>query len=496
MVYDRAIVHMPSLQMKVKSNVGCLREGSSLHVCCKSTKISKGSGFQVKISQQAAVSDTSILNDQDVASAMELSCQDVEIVEDVDKQDFSAGAALQIQKSPMSSSDSSFVGRSGSLPATCSSILETIFSPICESNDAHCNPQDHDITVVNDEQPRVVGASDDSDGGSCSSSDYQPCNVSDFLISDMSVASLSYDGNARLDHVMTANTCPESPDYECTDPDLMIDMADRYMVLPLLGETMETSNFLNQESTKEATMNPDDACLYLAIHQMKPSDQETGIGSYSGNLDEVDGFDPHLFIRNLPDLSEVVPSLRPVLLPKETRKRKPITLVLDLDETLVHSTLEQCDDADFTFPVYFNMKEHTVYVRQRPYLPIFLERVAEMFEIIVFTASQSIYAEQLLDILDPDRKLISQRVYRESCVFSEGGYTKDLTVLGRDLAKVAIIDNSPQVFRLQVNNGIPIKSWFDDPSDCALISLLPFLESLADADDVRPIIAKQFGNQE
>ena len=77
---------------------------------------------------------------------------------------------------------------------------------------------------------------------------------------------------------------------------------------------------------------------------------------------------------------------------------------------------------------------------------MFLERVAEMFEIVVFTASQSIYAGQLLDVLDPDGKLISRRAYRESCIFSDGSYTKDLTVLGVDLAKVAIIDNSPQVF--------------------------------------------------
>lgn len=114
-------------------------------------------------------------------------------------------------------------------------------------------------------------------------------------------------------------------------------------------------------------------------------------------------------------------------------------------ETLVHSTLEHCDDADFTFSVFFNMKEHTVYVRERPHLHTFLRRVADMFEIIVFTASQSIYASQLLDILDPEGTLISKRAYRESCIFSEGSYTKDLTVLGVDLAKVAIIDNSPQV---------------------------------------------------
>jgi len=51
------------------------------------------------------------------------------------------------------------------------------------------------------------------------------------------------------------------------------------------------------------------------------------------------------------------------------------------------------------------------------------------------------------------------------------------------------------VFRLQVNNGIPIESWFDDPSDSALISLLPFLEKLVDVDDVRPIIAEKFENK-
>lgn len=115
-------------------------------------------------------------------------------------------------------------------------------------------------------------------------------------------------------------------------------------------------------------------------------------------------------------------------------------------ETLVHSTLDYSTDADFTFPVYFNMKEHIVYVKKRPFLQTFLERVANMFEIVIFTASQSIYAKQLLDILDPDQNIISRRAYRESCIFADGCYTKDLTVLGVDLANIAIIDNSPQVY--------------------------------------------------
>ncbi|KAJ7945549.1 CTD small phosphatase-like protein 2 [Quillaja saponaria] len=155
---------------------------------------------------------------------------------------------------------------------------------------------------------------------------------------------------------------------------------------------------------------------------------------------DFDDFDPYLFIKSLPDLSSVVPTYRRSLLPKQTRSCPPTTLVLDLDETLVHSTLEPCEDADFTFP----------------------------------------------------RKIFRHRVFRESCVFWDGNYLKDLSVLGRDLAQVIIIDNSPQAFGFQVDNGIPIESWFDDRSDKKLLLLLPFLESLVGVDDVRPLIANKF----
>jgi Dullard-like phosphatase family protein len=107
--------------------------------------------------------------------------------------------------------------------------------------------------------------------------------------------------------------------------------------------------------------------------------------------------------------------------------------------------MEQCDDADFSFLVFFDMKEHMVYVRKRPHLHMFLEKMSEIFDVVIFTASQSVYADQLLDRLDPEKKLFSRRFFRESCVFTESGYTKDLTVIGVDLAKVAIIDNTPQV---------------------------------------------------
>ncbi|KAL7135085.1 hypothetical protein ABFS83_11G069700 [Erythranthe nasuta] len=212
--------------------------------------------------------------------------------------------------------------------------------------------------------------------------------------------------------------------------------------------------------------------------------------------EEYDDFDPYFFIKNLPELSSVVPTFRRLLLPKQTRSCPSTSLVLDLDETLVHSTLEPCEDADFTFSVNFNLKEHTVYVRCRPHLKDFLERVSSLFEIIIFTASQSIYAEQLLNVLDPKRKIFRHRVYRESCVFVDGNYLKDLSVLGRDLSRVIIVDNSPQAFGFQVDNGVPIESWFDDRSDTELLLLLPFLESLVGVQDVRPLIAGKFNLRE
>ncbi|KAK2634527.1 hypothetical protein Ddye_029319 [Dipteronia dyeriana] len=328
---------------------------------------------------------------------------------------------------------------------------------------------------------------DDSHNWSSELSGYQISHFPSTYISDMSV-SVAIDGNCGFDDILNDNFLSES---QYAGQNLMLDMIEGFMELPALEETVEAVNSHIVRSCEELVKNSDCSSIHLVNHQIKPYDDEIYVNSNSVEPDEAD-FDPQLFIRNFLNLSDLGSDLLP---PNETSIRKRITLVLDLDETLVHSTTEPCDNADFTFQVFFNMKDHTVYVRQRPFLQTFLERVAEMFEIIIFTASQSIYAERLLDMLDPDKKLISRRVFRESCIFSDGNYTKDLTVLGVDLAKIAIIDNSPQVFRLQVDNGIPIKSWYEDPTDSALISLIPFLETLAEADDVRPLIVQKFGTK-
>ena len=83
-------------------------------------------------------------------------------------------------------------------------------------------------------------------------------------------------------------------------------------------------------------------------------------------------------------------------------------------------------------------------------------------------------------------------MFRESCLPVEGNYLKDLNVLGRDLNSAVLVDNSPHAFGYQIDNGIPIESWFDDPNDTELLKLEQFLRTLKGAQDVRPLVRAKF----
>ena len=100
------------------------------------------------------------------------------------------------------------------------------------------------------------------------------------------------------------------------------------------------------------------------------------------------------------------------LLPTKTLDRK-FTLVLDLDETLVHCNLGPLKQSSHQFSVSCNDQTYTVYARTRPYLSSFLEAVSELFEVVLFTASQKVYADQLVSLLDPMGQFFHHRMFRE-----------------------------------------------------------------------------------
>ena len=179
------------------------------------------------------------------------------------------------------------------------------------------------------------------------------------------------------------------------------------------------------------------------------------------------------------------------------------TLILDLDETLVHSLFkpEQVNNniinPDIYLKIFFNNKYQEIFVYKRPFLDIFLKEMNKLYNIYVFTASIELYAKPLLDKLDKNN-LIKKKFYRESCIFSEGKFIKNLNSLNLNLKlnDVIIIDNNPFSFKFNKNNGIPIKSWHFDKSDAELIKIIPLLKYLSKTYDVRKYIPHIITNDE
>ena len=128
--------------------------------------------------------------------------------------------------------------------------------------------------------------------------------------------------------------------------------------------------------------------------------------------------------------------------------------------------------------------DYEVYVQKRPGVDTFLKEVCTMFEVVVFTASVSKYAIPVIKNLDPNG-LISYCLFRNHCSSISSTFVKDLSLLGRDLSKIIIIDNSPNAYMFHPENAIPIESWIGDKSDNKLIELIPLLEELTEVSDIR-----------
>ena len=181
-------------------------------------------------------------------------------------------------------------------------------------------------------------------------------------------------------------------------------------------------------------------------------------------------------------------------LPKKTSKRK--TLVLDLDETLVHSQFQPFDvPSDITLKIELEDELHDIHVMVRPGVKEFLENMGKIYEIVIFTASVSKYADPLLDIIDKEKNC-EFRLFREHCTPINTCYVKEIKKLGRDLKDVVIVDNSPMSYALNPENGLPILTWFDDKEDRELYNISSILEFLSFVPDVRSYIRQFVINDE
>ena len=165
----------------------------------------------------------------------------------------------------------------------------------------------------------------------------------------------------------------------------------------------------------------------------------------------------------------------PPFLPQINKKYK-YTLVLDMDETLIHYFFTHINGMFFV----------------RPYCLEFLKELNDIYEIVTFTAGTKEYADNILNILDIDNNIIKYRLYRQHTTVLGCSIYKDLSKLGRDLSRVIIIDNLKENFKMQPNNGIFIKTWTNDINDVQLKDILRILKDINsyNVTDVRPIIQK------
>lgn len=173
-----------------------------------------------------------------------------------------------------------------------------------------------------------------------------------------------------------------------------------------------------------------------------------------------------------PTTYEKLPDLLPPAAKEDAGK---ICLVLDLDETLVHSSFLSIPHADFRFVLGTDENQVGVFVCIRPGAQRFLKELGQLFEIVVFTASCQPYADPVVDYIDPGR-VVKFRLYREACTNFGGNFVKDLSRMNRGLERIIIIDNSPAAYLLQPYNAIGIQSWFDEPMDDELLKIMDFLK--------------------
>ncbi|CAL5218977.1 g732 [Coccomyxa viridis] len=150
------------------------------------------------------------------------------------------------------------------------------------------------------------------------------------------------------------------------------------------------------------------------------------------------------------------------------------TLVLDLDDTLIHS--------DWT-------RGRGWRTFKRPGAEDFLRQMAQYYELVIYTDQLPTYADPILDRLDPQR-FIQYRLYRDSTQYVNGKHVRNLNYLNRDLDKVLLITANPDAHALQPDNAVKLKPWKLESGDTALLDLIPLLEQVfrTNVPDVRAVV--------
>ncbi|KAL9006957.1 MAG: hypothetical protein Q9188_000333 [Gyalolechia gomerana] len=158
---------------------------------------------------------------------------------------------------------------------------------------------------------------------------------------------------------------------------------------------------------------------------------------------------------------------------------RPLTLVLSLEDLLVHS--------EWT-------REHGWRMAKRPGVDYFLRYLSQYYELVIFTSLPSMAGDPIIRKLDPYR-VVMWPLFREATRYKNGDYIKDLSYLNRPLSKTVLLDTKPAHASLQPSSAIILPPWKGSLDDKELVSLIPFLEFIASMEfsDVREVLQSYSG---
>ncbi|KAG9151678.1 hypothetical protein Leryth_001970 [Lithospermum erythrorhizon] len=174
-----------------------------------------------------------------------------------------------------------------------------------------------------------------------------------------------------------------------------------------------------------------------------------------------------------PSSEKLLPDLHP-------QEQGVVTLVLDLNETLIYSDWKR-DRGWRTF--------------KRPGVDAFLEQLAQYCEIVVFSDQLNMYVDPVMERLDPNH-CVRYRLSRDATRYLDGKHYRDLSMLNRDPGKVIYISAHALESSLQKENCIEIKPFKGEGEDTSLVDLIPFLEFVAKnrPADIRSVLASYKGH--
>ncbi|KAG8571440.1 hypothetical protein GDO81_011649 [Engystomops pustulosus] len=135
-------------------------------------------------------------------------------------------------------------------------------------------------------------------------------------------------------------------------------------------------------------------------------------------------------------------------------RNKKLVLMVDLDQTLIHTTEQHCQHMSRKGIFHFQLGrgEPMLHTRLRPHCKEFLEKIAKLYELHVFTFGSRLYAHTIAGFLDPEKKLFSHRILsRDECIdpFSKTGNLRNLFPCGDSM--VCIIDDREDVWKFAPN---------------------------------------------